>query len=164
MIRICSGLFQAVSLLAFSVSLLAQTGSGFAVIGIASGQSAHINGLNEAIADSAKPGSCSVTFQFLDSSGKVLKQASVNLQPGTSDGLDLSFDEISLPATSLRAQVRAVLLFGYSGGANPPPQILQQSMCGNLTPSLEVYDNVTQRTSLILTSAKPLPQPATPAQ
>jgi hypothetical protein len=139
-----------------------QSGLGFAMIGIACGQSARLNVLNMAPLSTSNQSSCTVTFQFLDSQGQLLKQTTANLTPGTAGALDLSFDEA--PGGSLRSEIRGVLLFGYSGGANPPAGILQQTACGNLTPSLEVYDNGTGRTSLILTDAKTLPPPATPAQ
>jgi hypothetical protein len=144
--------------LAALVSASAQTGSGFPMVGIAAGQSARVNVLNAARPDLANPTSCNLTLQFLD----LLKQSTVNLQPGTAASLDLSWGD--LPGGDLRTEVRAVLLFGYSGGANPPPGILQQSACGDLVPSLEVYDNTSGRTSLVLTTAITLPSPVTPAQ
>jgi hypothetical protein len=154
-----------VSLLALALAALvsapAQTGSGFPVVGIAAGQSARINVLNAARPDPANPTSCNVTLQFMDTNGKLLKQTAVNLQPGAGGGLDFGWAE--LPGNDLRTEVRAVLLFGYSGGANPPAAILQQSACGYLVPSLEVYDNGTGRTSFILTDAKALP-PVTSVQ
>ena len=144
------------------VSASAQTGSGFPMVGIASGQSARVNALNAARQDTANPTSCNLTLQFLDTNGNLLKQSTVNLQPGAAASLDLSWGD--LPGGDLRTEVRAVLLFGYSGGANPPPGILQQSACGNLVPSLEVYDNTSGRTSLVLTTAITLPAPVTPVQ
>lgn len=155
-----------VSLLAIALAALvsasAQTGSGFPMVGIAAGQSARVNVLNAARPDVANPTSCNLTLQFLDTNGNLLKQSTVNLQPGTAASLDLSWGD--LPGGDLRTEVRAVLLFGYSGGANPPPGILQQSACGDLVPSLEVYDNTSGRTSLVLTTAITLPSPVTPAQ
>jgi hypothetical protein len=143
-------------------SASAQSGSGFPMVGIASGQSAHVNALNAARQDPSNPTSCSLTLQFLDSNGNLLKQSKVNLLPGKAAALDLSWDE--LPRGDLRTSVRAVLLFGYSGGANPPAKIVQQSACGNLVPSLEVYANDSGRTSFVLTTVNTLPSPATPAQ
>jgi len=58
--------------------------------------------------------------------------------------------------------LRAVLVFGYSGGANPPPQLLQQAATCNIVPSLEIYDNDTQKTSIVVTDVKPLPGPSMP--
>ena len=133
-----------------------EPGVGFAMVGIAAGQSARVNALNMGSRSSTQNSSCSVTLQFLDTQGQVLKQTVVTLRPGKSASLDLSHDQ--LPGDDLRAEIRTVLLFGYSGGAPPGPEILQQFDC-NIVPSLEVYDNDTGRTSFVLTDAKPLTLP-----
>src|ERR1035438_5657404 len=85
--------------LAIRVSASAQTGSGFPMIGVASGQSARVNAVNTAQQDLSNPTSCSLTLQFLDTNGNLLKQNTVNLQPGTAASLDLSWDE--LPGSDL---------------------------------------------------------------
>ncbi len=133
-----------------------QPGLGFAMIGVAAGQSARVNALNLGSRSSTQDSSCGVTLQFLGIQGQRLKQTVVTLRPGKGATLDLSRDQV--PGDDLRAEIRAVLLFGYSGGAAPGPDILQQFDC-NIVPSIEVYDNDTGRTSFILTDAKPLPVP-----
>jgi len=145
-----------------SFTAAAQTGSGFPSVGIASGQSARINLVNMASPNPSNPTSCGVVMQFLDSSGNVLKQSTTNLQPGAATSLDLSRDEVTVDG--LRVQLRAVLLYGYAGGANPPGRILQQTACSDLMPSLEVYDNTTGRTSLLLTDVRRLPGPSLAVQ
>ena len=137
-------------------------GVGFALVGIAVGQSAGVNVVNLAAPDTANASSCSVNLQFLDPQGAVLKQTTVNLMPGTASTLNLSYAELS--SSNVRTEIRGVLRFGYVGGANPPQPIVQQTACAHLVPSLELYDNDTGRTSLILTDAKQLPQSATPVQ
>jgi hypothetical protein len=99
-------------------------------------------------------------MQFLNTQGQVAKQAVYTLEPGKGAFLDLSRDQ--LPGDS-RVEIRAMLLFGYSGGANPPPLVLQKFDC-NIVPSLEIYDSKSGKTRLVLTEAKPLPPPATPVQ
>ena len=148
-------LLFATTLLGIS-SATAQQGVGMTMIGIASGQSARVSALNLGSVSSTQTSSCTVTFQFLDSQGKVLKEVLATLQVGKAANLDLSRDQ--LPGEELRAQIRAVLLYGYTGGAPPNQTILQQFDC-NIAPSLEVYDNTTGRTSLILTDSRPLPMP-----
>jgi hypothetical protein len=137
-----------------------QAGVGFAMVGVSTGEISRINALNLGQGTLPAPSRCAVTLRFLDTEGHVIKQSIVTLEPGKAASLDLSRDE--LPGDS-RAEVRAELLFGYSGGANPPALVLQQFDC-NIVPSLEVFDAQTQKTSVILTDAKPLPLPATPAQ
>ena len=129
-------------------------GVGFAIVGVATGQSARVNALNLGSMSSTADSSCSVTLQFLDTQGQQLKQSVVTLGSGKGASLDLSRDQA--PGDDARVQIRVVLLFGYSGGAAPGPDVLQQFDC-NIVPSLEVYDNNTGRTSFILTDAKPLP-------
>lgn len=132
----------------------AQPGLSTAVVGIASGQSARVSALNLGSSASTADSSCTVAMQFLDAQRKVVKEAPVSLQPGKAASLDLSHEE--LPGSQLRSQIPVVLLFGDSGGAPPGPEVLLQFDC-NIVPSLEVYDAVTGRTSLLLTDAKPLP-------
>ena len=82
-----------------------------------------------------------------------------SLAVGKSAAVDLNRDD--LPGND-RLSLRAVLVFGYSGGANPPPQLLQQMATCNIVPSLEIYDNDTQKTSIVITDVKPLPGPSVP--
>jgi hypothetical protein len=139
----------------------AQSGVGFALTGLARGQSVVLNAVNLGTGAYTQSSSCTVTFQLLDTQGKVVSQTTVNLQPGQASSLEVNRD--SLPGGLRRIQVRGVLLYGYSGGANPPAGILQQNDC-NIVPSLEVYDDATGKTSFILTGATPLPPPAAPGQ
>jgi hypothetical protein len=138
----------------------AQTGSAFPIVGIASGQTARLNILNIAPPNPSSQSSCNVTLQFLAADGAVLKQSRNNLSPGGSALLDLNWNDLS--GYSLRAEIRAVLLFGYSGGANPPGRIVQQTACGSLVPSLEVFNASDGKTILILTHPLPLPAPTKP--
>jgi hypothetical protein len=142
-------------------------GEGFPMIGIALGETARISALNTgpngpAPPGAATPGGCQVTLQFYGADGQLLKGTVIpNLEPGRAAVLDLSSDDLA--KRNFRTQLRAVLLFGYSGGAPPRPEILWQLQC-NILPSLEIFDNKTGRTSIILTDAKPLPWPGSPPQ
>ena len=136
-------------------------GLGFAVVGIAPGQSARINALNQSPSPAVQgPAACRIALQFYDAQGLLLKEYLVaGLAVGKSAAVDLNRDD--LPGSD-RFSLRAVLAFGYSGGANPPPQLLQQTATCNIVPSLEIYDNDTQKTSIVVTDAKPLPGPPIP--
>jgi len=131
------------------------------MIGIAAGQTARVNALNLGTSSSTQNSSCGVTLQLLDTQGQVLKQTVVILQPGKAAFLDLNRDQA--PLGDARVEIRAVLLFGYFGGAPPTPGILQNFDC-NIVPSVEVYDGDTGKTSFILTETRALPGPASPAQ
>jgi hypothetical protein len=138
-----------------------QPGVGFPIIQLAPGERARVSALNRGTGSSEKDASCSVTLQFLDARGQVVKQTVAALKRGEVASLDLGRDE--LPGGDSRAEIRTVLLFGYFGGAPPGPRMLERFVC-NIVPSLEVYDDHAGKTRLSLTDAKPLAPPATPAQ
>jgi hypothetical protein len=138
-----------------------QPGVGFPTIRLAPGERARVSALNRGTGSSTKDASCSVTLQFLDARGQVVKQTVAALKRGEVASLDLSRGE--LPGGNSRAEIRTVLLFGYSGGAPPGPGMLERFDC-NIVPSLEVYDDHAGKTRLSLTDAKPLAPPTTPIQ
>jgi hypothetical protein len=138
-----------------------QPGMGFPVIQIATGESARVNALNRGAGSLVKDSTCSVTLQFLDTTGRIVKQTVILLRPGEVGSLEVSRTE--LPGNDSRAEIRAVLLFGYYGGAPPSPAIARRFNC-NIVPSLQVFDACTGKMKLVLTDAKPLPPPAKPAQ
>jgi hypothetical protein len=138
-----------------------QPGVGFPAIQLAPGERARVSALNRGTGSSTKDASCSVTLQFLDARGQVVKQTGAALKRGEVASLDLGRGE--LPGGVSRAEIRTVLLFGYYGGAPPGPGMLERFDC-NIVPSLEVYDGHAGKARLSLTDAKPLAPPTTPAQ
>jgi hypothetical protein len=137
-------------------------GLGFAIVGVAPGQSVRINALNQLAGPAAQgPAGCRMSLQFYDAEGQLVLEYVVpsGLSVGKSAAVDLNRD--GLPGGD-RLSLRAVLAFGYFGGANPPPQLLQQTATCNIVASLEIYDNDTQKTSIVVTDAKPLPGPPMP--
>ena len=79
----------------------------------------------------------------------MLAKKVVRLALGQAALLELGRNQ--LPADDPRKEIRAVLLFGYSGGARPTADILQQFDCA-IVPSLEAYDDRSGRTSYVLTN------------
>jgi hypothetical protein len=141
-------------------SIAPTQGLGFAMVGIAPGQSARINALNQLPSPAAPgPAACRIALQFYDAEGQLVKEYVAVLAVGKSAAVDLNRDD--LPGGD-RLSLRGVLVFGYSGGANPPLQLLQQMATCDIVPSLEIYDNDTQKTSIVVTDAKPLPGPSMP--
>jgi hypothetical protein len=136
-------------------------GLGFPMFAIARGQSARLNALNSGpVVPIQDASGCQVTLKFFEAGGQMVKQASIaSLEPGKAAFLDLGRDE--LPGDDPRAEIRAVLHFGYFGGAAPTPEILRRFNC-NIVPSLEIFDNDTGKTSVVSTDAKPLPMPYPP--
>ena len=151
---LCLGL-SAMMLNVTGAQSTSQPGLGFGTIGIAAGQTARVKALNLGSGSLEATSSCSVTLQFLDAEGQVIKQKVVTLGVGKAAWLDLKSDEL-IETADLRTEVRASLLFGYFGGANPPRMILQKYDC-NIVPGLELYDTSTGRTIFVLTDAKQLP-------
>ena len=149
-------LFLLTGLVASTLNVVrAQPGVSLGMIGIAAGQTARAKALNLGNDESPATSSCSVTIQFLDSESQHIKKKVVTLRAGKAAWLDLKSSE--LPSSNdLRTEIRAVLLFGYSGGASPLPAILQKYDC-NIVAGLEIYDSSTGKSSLILTDAKPIP-------
>jgi hypothetical protein len=139
-----------------------QPGVGFLTIQLAPGERARISAFNQGTGSSTKDTSCTITLQFLDARSQVVKQTVVALKRGEVASLDLSRGE--LRGGDSRAEIRTVLLFGYSGGAPPGPGILERWFDCNIVPRLEVYSNHAGKTRLSLTDAKPLAPPTTPAQ
>lgn len=138
------------------------TGVEFPLIAIAAGESARVNALNHGTRSSTENSGCTVTFRFLDPQGRVVKQTVVALR--TSKAASLTLTRGELPRDNSRGEVRAVLLFGYNGGAPPGPAILERFFDCNIVASLQVFDDRTGKMKLVLADAKPLPPPATPAQ
>ena len=150
----------AVPLALACAALAQQPGAGFTVVGVAPKQTARINVVNEATATSA-PGQrdgelsfdCRVVLQFYGLDGQLLKERVVdNLGPGKIAFLDLPAAD--RPNKDVRTPVRAVARFGYAGGANPPPGMLEGC---RVLPSLEIFDADSGKAELLITEARALP-------
>ena len=145
---------KAIGVLAVCVTACAQPstqpGLGFPLIGVASGQTVRLNALNAGSRSSSGGSSCTVTLRIMDSEGSLLKEGTVSVKPGKGTFLDLARTEPG------RLQIRGIALFGLVAGAAPGPEVRDQFDC-NIMLSLEIFNSVTERTSVILTDAKALP-------
>ena len=85
-----------VVLLAFAAASLASAAdANFGLIGIAGFETARLTAYCDG---SVTPTPCDITFEFHHISGRMLKQATVTLQPGTGGFLDLRWQETGSPA------------------------------------------------------------------
>ena len=142
-----------------SAATAQQPGAGFPAVGVAATQTARINVLNEAPTNSGGPpqdsdviAACQVVMQFFGSDGQLLKEKVVdNLAPGKIAFLDLT--PADRPGKDLRTPIRGVARFGYSGGANPMPGMLDA--CRAVL-SLEIFDVDSGKTQILLTETRPL--------
>jgi hypothetical protein len=129
----------------------------FGMVGVAVNQTVRLNAVNTA---PAPPGpvalaACNLTLQLFDEqANKVAELAVDNLEPGKAIHLDLpkppAADDVTAP---LRIQVRGVVIVG--GPIMPQPldaTVPVLSVCG-VSPTLEVFDNDTGKTRVILTNA-----------
>ncbi len=143
-----------VSLL-FSSAVLAQTPfvarlQTAGMVGLAPGQTARLNALNTGLpapAGLAIP--CSATLSIVDDKQNQLKTSTVSVAPGESITLDLNADtELKISA---RIQIRGVISSQFQSGRP----------C--LAPTLEIFDNSTGKTTVIVaqTSVAPATSSAT---
>ena len=131
-----------------------QTGAGFAVVGVAAGQTARINVVNEAPAKGPESMAlpCRVTLQFFGAEGELLKERSIDdFGAGKIAFLDLGPGD--RPEKETRTPVRAVVRWGYAGGANPPAGTAEACQ---VVPNMEIYETESGKTQLLLTETRPL--------
>ena len=120
----------------------------FGVIGLASGESVRINVLNlvrtpPPLGIAQLP--CRAELDFYDAEGKLHKQKVVDsLGFGRADFLDL--DRAEITGAAGRAQIAASVKVGSN-----------QSFFCSIAPTLEIFDDATGRTNIVLTNL--LPQP-----
>jgi hypothetical protein len=148
-----------VALLVTTSPLFGEPGLSSPTVSIGIGQTARITALNLGTRQATAASTCQITAQFLDQKATVLKEKTFEVPAGKSESLDFDFDR----AKSVKGwQLRAVLLFGQVGGAQPGPDARRTLDC-NIVPTLELYDKPTGRTSVILTDWKaiPIPDPRT---
>lgn len=123
------------------------------MVGLAPGQTARLNALHPNLPAPLAAGAlCSATVTFEDDQGSVLKSQSITVIPGKSVSVDLDRDT-DLPNASGRVQIRAVLSFPAltptaSSGSTTVP--VYPAYC-SLTPTLEIFDNATLKTQVVMT-------------
>jgi hypothetical protein len=123
----------------------------FGMIGLAANQTARLSVLNPAVMPLPAPAACSAQITFLDARGNSLKTGTAPVAPQQAISLDLGLGEISGDAN--RVQIRATVTSTIVGAA---PDIPLSSFGCSLIPTLEIFDNDSARTSLILTQATPV--------
>jgi hypothetical protein len=112
------------------VTLPAAHVTAFGTVGIARGQTVRLNVVNASSTDG-----CQADLAFADSEGNLVKSDRLSIEPGKSRSLDLDRGEMQV--TGNRVQVRAIL------SVNRPP----------MPQRIEVFDNETGRTTMILTQS-----------
>jgi hypothetical protein len=122
--------FHILSALLISTLPALASDANFGMVGITSFETARLNAFCDG---SVVPAPCDVTFEFHDLRGGTLKQASMVLQPETTGFVDFSL------ATAATVANRAEII--------PCVKVLR----GTAQPSLELLENFTHRTRLLIT-------------
>ncbi len=132
------------------------------MVGVGQAQSAQLNLLNPGLANNAVGVICTAGVSFVDAAGAVLKTGTVSVAPGTSasfvlrEGVDLKL------AVGDHRELRAVI----TRPAVPPAATSSASAAKacKLIPTLEILDNGTGRTLVILGRTRVVPSIAAAAQ
>ncbi len=135
----------------------------FGMVGLTQGQTARLNLLNPGVLPPLATGAiCSAQVSFLDNKGAVLKTAPISVLPGQSVPFDLNRDT-DVTSTDQRVQIRAILQTPLPSPIVASPQ---QLMGCPLIPTLEIFDNDTGRTQVVITETRgvlgPVPEPVAP--
>ena len=133
------------------------------VVGIAEGQIARFNVLNPGTAVSATAAAtCVAVLNYYDGAGTLLKTATVPIAPGKIGYLDLFSDADLALAADQRKQIRATL----SVPLIPPPATSTTATplpACQLIGTLEIFDSLTGRTSVVVGMHPVKTEVATPA-
>ena len=131
-------------------------GNGFGLVGIGLGQTARLNAVNLGGPDTQP---CEVEMTFFDDEGDRLAERGIIIIGGKSASLDLSADQLGGPDTrpGQRFQLRGIVK--ALGG--PDTKLRCEEI---IVSTLEVFDNETGRTTVLLNPAlmrgvDPLPEP-----
>ena len=129
-----------------------QIGAAFPVIGLAPGQTARVSALNLPTPVSTVTSGCAVTLRFVRFDGTVISESTVTVRSSQAGSLDLPHRKTGAAS---RVGLRVELLFGSPSGVAPGPETREQFDC-NILPSLEIFDQSTGRTNVVVTDWKPI--------
>jgi hypothetical protein len=136
-------------------------------VGIAQGQTARFNVLRP---NEAATATCSAMLTYFDGTGKQLKTSTITVAPGTLGYLDLFSDTDLALALDQRKQIRVTVSVPVETPPSSSPSTTTKAVpvC-RLIPTLEILDEVTGRTSVVLggfhhiADETTTPTPVTPA-
>lgn len=160
--RICVFTMASAAVFAQSTTAPAEVMRTTGMIGLAEGQTARLNVLNPGVLAPAVGVICPATLAFIDGAGKVLKSASVSVNPGQSQRFDLFSDADLNLAPDARTEIRAVI--DIPGIVAAGSTAMQPAAC-TLIGTLKIFDSLTRRTQAVLGGTHDVPAApvATPA-
>jgi hypothetical protein len=119
-------------------------------VGIAQGQTARFNVLRP---NETATATCTAVLTYFDGTGKQLKTSTVTVAPGTMGYLDLFSDTDLALATDQRKQIRvtvAVPVVAPTASSSSSSTTVTAVPVCRLIPTLEIFDELTGRTSVVL--------------
>jgi hypothetical protein len=123
------------------------------MVGIADAQTAQLNLLNPGVLAPALGIICTASVSFVDSTGNVLKSATLTIPPGKSMSLSLKSDTDLNLVVGDRVQIRATITI-------PPFATPAATVTGpacKVLPTLEMIDNASGRTLVVLGHVETVP-------
>jgi len=132
---------------AISVSSTTRT---YGMVGVVAGQTARLNVLNYGVVTptpAAVTAGCPVTLKFIDGNGKLLVSKTVVIMAGMAAYLDYS--PVFATAMPQRIEMRAEIDTPAVVPANAASTVIPVVPC-NLVPTLEIFENVTQKTEIVM--------------
>lgn len=129
------------------------------IIGVAMSQTARLNAYYPGLpAPYATGALCSAQVTFTDDQGNMLKTESITVKPGQSVAVDFAPSTAILSAANGRVELRASVSIALPtpvmpGNPSPMPMpgiVMPVSFC-SLSPTLEIFDNDTLKTQILVT-------------
>lgn len=131
------------------------------MVGLAEGQTVLLNLLAPRVPATTTPVACSAGVAFLDAQANVLKSGVLTVLPGQSSSFAMDSDaDLQMPSAE-RREIRATIQIAPV----PPPAgsaVPKITPC-RLIPTLEIFDNITKRTTVIVTRVHFVREPTAPA-
>jgi hypothetical protein len=128
----------------------------FGMVGLAGGQTARLNVLNMGSQAPGAATTCLVSLLFLDDQGALLKTNTLEVGPARSVSLDLDADKDLALAATQRRQIRGLIA--------PIPEVPPPGGTATcvLMPTLEIFDRLTGKTSIVMASTMSIPRAVPP--
>jgi hypothetical protein len=152
---VCALALSAIALPA-QTTAVASTVKTTAMIGLAQGQTAQLNLLNPGVQTATAAVICTAAVAYFDSTGTMLKTATLSVAPGKSGSVDLSDAELNIAAGArreIRAQISVPGVLPPTSTAGTP---IVAAAC-KLIPTLEIFDSATGRTLVTLGHVEAIP-------
>jgi len=131
------------------------------MVGVVDGDVARLNVLNPGVAAPAVGVVCTATLNFWDAEGTLLKTAPAIVLPGKSQYLDLFGDKDLLLTGIIRREIRATITIP-AVVPTPTTTAVAPAAC-TLIGTLEILDETTGRTHVVLGVGHAVPSPSVAA-